>query len=185
MPRTSIEDGPAPTAPGTSRPLRRFAFVLLGSLAVFYSLASTAWFRERIFDPVLGFEARLSAFVAAGLGLDAHADARTIRSGEFLIELQRGCDALEPAVLFALAVIASPASMPHKMTGILAGTLALFGLNVVRIVSLVAVSARRPKAFELVHMEWQVAFVLIGIVAWAAWAAWSTRRAREASRAAA
>jgi exosortase/archaeosortase family protein len=165
--------------------LRRFALAFAAGLILFYCLASTTWFRQRIFDPVLAFEAEIAARVAAAVRIEAQAEARRIQCGTYLIELQRGCDALEPSILFALAVLAAPAAAAHKAAGIAAGALLLFLLNIVRVVTLLVVSARRPRAFELVHMEWQVVFVVVGIAAWAAWAAWSRRARGGASHAAA
>jgi exosortase/archaeosortase family protein len=161
-------------------PVRRFLVWLAVLVAAFYVLASTPLFRGHVATPLMALDARVAAAVLSRLGQEARAHDRVVAAGsEFALEVRRGCDALEPTVLFALAVLVAPAAATAKALGLVLGVVLLVGLNTVRIVSLFFVGRHRPDLLEIVHTEWQVAFVLVTIAAWVAWAAWARDRGSE------
>jgi exosortase H (IPTLxxWG-CTERM-specific) len=167
-------------------PVRRFLVWLAVLVAAFYALASTSAFRSHVATPLMGLDARVAAAVLSRLGHEVRAHDRVVAAGsDFALEVRRGCDALEPTVLFALAVLVAPAAATAKALGLVLGVVLLVGLNTVRIVSLFFVGRHRPDLLEIVHTEWQVAFVLVAIAAWVAWAAWSRDRGGDAGASAA
>jgi exosortase family protein XrtM len=99
-----------------------------------------------------------------------------ISSPRGAVEVKRGCDAVEPLVLFCAAVIAFPVSLRRKISGIALGTVVLLVLNLLRIVTLYFVSVHAPRFFELMHVEvWQALFIFLALGLWAIWALRSVR----------
>ena len=95
-----------------------------------------------------------------------------------------GCDAIEPIVLFAAAVLASPVSFRTKIPGILIGWILLLVINLLRLVTLFIVAISFPTLYDVLHEHiWQAVFVVLAIVFWAIWVQWATRPERGSSNA--
>jgi exosortase H (IPTLxxWG-CTERM-specific) len=121
---------------------------------------------------------RANAWLASGmlnlLGQDSHLSEITIRSAHFAITVRRGCDAIEPSWFFCAALLAFPAPWRRKLAGIVAGTLALQALNLLRIVSLYFIGLHYPAGFGPAHVEiWPVLFILAAISLWVGWIGWT------------
>lgn len=86
------------------------------------------------------------------------------------VHLLRGCDGMEAWLMLMTALLVFPFSWRRRLLGALWGSLLVFGLNLVRIVSLFHVALRRPQWFEIAHdVLWQcsmVIFVALFILAW-------------------
>lgn len=143
-----------------------------GALAcAFYVVAGLEGFERRIFIPYMSANAIASGQVLRVLGFDASVSGTLIRIGSHAINVRRGCEALEPTVLLAAAMLVYPATWRERGNGFVVGALLLGALNVVRIVSLHVVLLRWPGAFEKLHLEiWPVAFVLAAVACWLRWA---------------
>jgi exosortase/archaeosortase family protein len=90
-----------------------------------------------------------------------------IFSPAFSISIARGCDAIEAMALFASALLAFPARWRPKLIGLLGGIVALFLLNIIRIVTLFLTGVYFPKAFEIMHLDvWQALFLLFAVGLW-------------------
>lgn len=93
------------------------------------------------------------------------------------IEIERGCDAIEPSALLASAVMASPVPFVSRLLAVGAGTALLMLLNLVRIISLYLFQVHYPAAFETMHLDvWQALFIILAIVLWGMWASRAVRR---------
>lgn len=78
------------------------------------------------------------------------------------VQLLRGCDGMEAWLMLFSALLVFPFSWRRRLLGVLWGTLLVFGLNLLRIVSLFHVALRRPEWFETAHgVLWQSAMVLV------------------------
>ena len=103
----------------------------------------------------------------------------TIASDRFTMQIIRGCDATEPIALLAFAIVVSPAGGGTKWLGVLAGTLALLGVNVIRLVSLFLIGTYAPSLFQPMHEEvWQGVLIVATIATWVAWLSWVRRSGR-------
>lgn len=167
---------------GTIRGLTRrhpvfwFLAVFAGLMGLFYALAMFTPFYERHFPYYLGFNAKLSGYILKFLGQNVTVEGATISSPAFSITVKQGCDAIDPTALFISAVLAFPAAFSKKITGIVAGTLFLAVLNLVRIVSLFVVGVYLPHAFNLMHADvWQGLFIFFAIFLWVFWLIWTGR----------
>jgi exosortase/archaeosortase family protein len=72
--------------------------------------------------------------------------------GGISLEIVPDCTPLLPALAFAAAVTAFPASLYWKLTGLLLGTALLWLFNVVRLFALIAVLAWAPSLASFAHV---------------------------------
>jgi exosortase family protein XrtM len=89
------------------------------------------------------------------------ATATSIRSSTLEVQILRGCDGVEAWLLLATALLVFPMPWPHRLQGILLGTVLVWSLNIARIVSLFHIALRRPAWLDLAHgLIWQTIVVL-------------------------
>ena len=154
-------------------PVFLFLAFFAALMSVFYALALFTPFYERHFPYYLGFNARLSGYILGFLGQNITVEGASISSLAFSITIKQGCDAIEPTALFICAVLAFPAAFSKKIAGIVAGTLLLSILNLIRIVTLFLVGLYLPRAFNIMHADvWQGLFIFLAILFWVLWLLW-------------
>lgn len=146
-------------------------------LAVFYVFIAFSSFYNRRFVPWHHpLIARVSGHVLAVLGQDITVRNASISSPMFSVNIIRGCDAVEAIALYVCAVLAFPLPFLKKLPGIIAGTLLLLILNLVRIVSLFLIGVYSPRLFGLIHLDvWQALFIFFAVLFWIFWLLWATR----------
>ncbi len=155
------------------RELRWFFTVFLALLAAFYALSLLPWIDARIFFPVMKVCAHGSSALLNLAGLKTIAEGVVIRGPGFAVAVRRGCDPLEPIVLFAAAVIAFPAAWRLRFIGLAIGNSFLFGLNLARIASLYLLGASKSTLFESFHLcWWPVFFIVCSLALWVLWLLW-------------
>lgn len=162
----------------------RFLAVFSGIMVAFYAVWFLPIVREGFFQHFLGWNAQAGAAVIRLFGEEAVARGQVVASPRFSLEVGRGCDAIQPTMLFLAAMIALPAPLRAKIQGGIAGTAILLALNLVRIVTLFYVGLHRPRLFHLMHVDvWQSVFIFIAMLLWMIWALWALRPpAREAAQ---
>ena len=150
---------------------------LFGVLMIaFYTFTQFPVFKEKIFPWNVQVNAVVSNWILNVLQQDTRVEGTKILSSKFIVDIHRGCDALEPIAFFVFALLAFPAPFKRKIIGIVAGVILLFGLNLVRIVSLYLMGLKSEKLFEFMHADvWQVLFILVAIVLWGIWSFWATQ----------
>ena len=156
-----------------------FRFVLL--LAVFMGIANIALTTDRVrhglIPEYLRGWAHISGSVLRMLGEDARVVGSAVSSSRFSVDIKRGCDAVQPTVLFISAVLASPVAVLSKVPGLLIGFFFLMAMNLVRVISLFYIGIYFPSAFNTAHHDvWQAVFIILSILAWALWAIWAVRK---------
>lgn len=168
---------PAAPAGRRKRPVLRFVLWFIVCMTVFYAVTLTPAFQRGPFERYLEVNATVSAWLLDLLGAEARSVRTSVITDAYSLSIARGCDAIEPAALFAAAVLAFPAAWKRKLVGLGIGVPALLLLNFVRILSLYYVGVHcSARTFEIVHVEvWQPLFILLAMVTWIAWALWATR----------
>jgi exosortase H (IPTLxxWG-CTERM-specific) len=160
----------------TKNSVLRFVVVFGLLLGLFYASVPSSSFHNSVSAPYLRFSARMASPVCNWFGQHTSAIGTTISSARFSLSIGPGCDAIEPSALFVAAVLAFPAPFHRKIPGILAGTVVLAVVNLIRIVSLFLVGVYFSKAFDWMHVEvWQPIFILLAIVLWAFWIQWAMK----------
>lgn len=105
------------------------------------------------------------------LGTATHRHGAKIFSGAFSIEVVPSCTGLFVFWLYLCAVVAFPTTWRARLKGAILGAATIFGLNVVRIVSLFCLGSRYPACFDDLHLfVWQGIVVVIVSMYWYSWA---------------
>ncbi len=149
----------------------RFTLLFLLTLAGFGILLQADPVQRSVVTPHLRQIAGLSGAAIRWLGTPCETQGTSILSDRFSIDVVQGCDSLTPTAMFWAAVIAFPAAWPRKFLGMLGGAVALFALNILRIVTTFFAGRLAPSLFEGVHLyAWQALFILVALSLWLFWA---------------
>ena len=75
-------------------------------------------------------------------------------TGRASLTIVKNCDAMDVNIMLVAAMLAFPSRWPPlRAAGIAGGVALLLAANIARIVSLYYVSARWPRAFDVIHVE--------------------------------
>jgi exosortase H (IPTLxxWG-CTERM-specific) len=154
----------------------RFLGIFLALVAAYYALTLSRWVDANVLYPVMKASACGASALLNFLGVGTTVDGVVIRGPGYAVAVRRGCDPLEPIVLFAAAVTAFPAPWRQKLPGLATGAAFLFGLNLARIDSLYLLGARQSRLLESFHLAWWPAFfILCSLALWVSWLLWIRR----------
>ena len=93
-----------------------------------------------------------------------------ITLGRFAVEIRDNCNAIYEVGLYAAAVWAYPAPWHARLGGTLMGASVLYGVNLLRIGTLLTVGVLLPAWFEVLHLYvWQTLFLLVVAACWVVW----------------
>lgn len=156
-------------------PVLKFVLFFFVLAVLFYLLTNGTWF-DRFREPFLVLFTSVSSAILNVFGYQTTAQGSQLSSAGFGVNIREGCDALAPAILFTVAVLAFPGAWKKKIPGILVGLLAIFVLNLVRIISLYLAGIYVPDWFDFLHVEfWQVIFIALTVLVWLIWLRWSQK----------
>ncbi len=156
-------------------------------MAVGNLMMSTHTVRYGMIPKYLDGWAHVSGVVLRMFGEDGvRVAGSSVSSSRFSVDIKRGCDAVQPTVLFISAVLASPVALTAKLPGLGFGFLFLMFMNLVRVITLFYTGVYWPSAFNVMHHDvWQAVFIILSILAWASWAVWALRKTMQAADASA
>jgi len=160
------------------RPVFMFLLVFGVLMSLFYTFIAFAPYYNKVLLPSYhNLIAKMSGGILGFLGQDTTAAGAAVYSPGFSIRIIRGCDAVEATALFVCAVLAFPTPFLRKVPGIIAGTLLLGILNLVRVVSLFLIGVYFPNIFGFMHIDtWQALFIFFAVTFWVLWLLWTTKR---------
>ena len=159
--------------------LVKFFAILVGA----YLLIAWGPVNDKVIVPFTTAIASWSGALLNVIGQKVNVSGTVISSPRFGVNINNGCNGVEAMLILLASIVAFPASLRARVTGLLLGALAVQLLNAVRIVSLYLLGAYQPRLFDIFHTAvWQVAIILSAI---AFFLVWSSRVAptRVASRA--
>lgn len=94
----------------------------------------------------------------------------TVTMSGFSVEIRSNCNAIYEVGLYAAAVLAYPASLRERLVGVAAGAAVLYAVNLIRILTLLALGAVQYSWFEVAHLYvWQTLFLLVVATCWFGW----------------
>ena len=151
-----------------------FVFALLG-VAIFVVIYATD-------TTVVAHLNRHIAWVAGWalgvLGASAVSVGPVVSAAGFAVEIKNNCNAIYEFGLYTAAVGAYPASIGAKAAGILVGAGVLYAVNLVRVISLLALGMFAQRWFEVSHLYvWQALFFATVVACWFGWILWLRPRA--------
>ncbi len=163
-------------------PVLRFFIIFTLLIGLFYFLHVTTQFFYHDFNLLpayLRFITQLVGMMLQWLGQEVTVIGTTIVSSAFSVNIILGCSAIEAMMLFVCAILAFPSPLVLKLPGIVIGTVLLFLLNLVRIVSLFLIGVYAPRWFEVMHLDvWQAIFILLAMLFFVLWLIWVTQPQR-------
>ncbi len=156
------------------KPVLMFAGSFLLICLGFYLITNMAWFSS-FRAPILSVYSSVSAFLLNILGYGVTATGELLSSNAFSVSIEEGCDAIAPAILYAVSVAIFPIAWKTRWKGILFGLLAIFILNIIRIVTLFLTGIHVPSLFEFMHVDfWQAIFIVFTVGIWIYWMRWAS-----------
>ena len=94
---------------------------------------------------------------------------RSTRNG-FAVSIEAGCNGVEATIVLIAAILAFPAPWKHKLMGLVAGIVAVQGLNILRVISLFYLGQWDREVFEWAHLYvWQGLIMLDALLVWMLW----------------
>jgi exosortase H (IPTLxxWG-CTERM-specific) len=160
-------------------PHRRFLAKFLGLMFLYYGLTAVPWVDRHILYPVLEWSAYGSAVILRCVGEKTRVERNEIHGARYGVSVKRGCDPVDPIMLFCAGVVACPASIRRKLIGIAGGTVFLFSVNLVRITSMFLIGLHLPRIRSTVHEEWWPALMIVeALAAWVIWSRWALREVK-------
>lgn len=109
-------------------------------------------------------------FLVWSLRLPGGVDGTSFHLGVSRVQIVGDCTPLMPTLVMAAAMTAYPAPWRIQFLGIAAGAALLWAFNLLRIGSLMAILAWRPRSFDFVHMYlWQTITLAVVLVIFLVW----------------
>ncbi|MDD5646343.1 MAG: archaeosortase/exosortase family protein [Candidatus Bipolaricaulis sp.] len=138
-------------------------------------VVGAAWTALLLSDAAMGAVQRAFAVVTSAilgvLGRGTVVRGTSVVSEQFGISVVTACTGWFATGLYVLAVLVYPATWRARLVGCVAGSAALFAVNVVRLVSLYYVGVYWPGSLAVVHqVVWQSLVIAVVVAMWLLWA---------------
>lgn len=160
-----------------------FVVRFLALLIAFYVAVSLEPVHRLAVTPFTVALARVSGAILNLFGENVSVSGSSIAGEKFAVEVSDGCNGIEALVFLCAAMIAFPAPIRERLLGVVAGSLAVQLLNLVRIVSLYLLGRYQRDVFDMFHLGiWQS--VIFGAAVFIFFY-WTSRVQRDGARAAA
>jgi exosortase H (IPTLxxWG-CTERM-specific) len=141
-------------------------------LVAAYLLIAWSPVNDNVIVPFTEAIARGSGVLLNAIGQQVTVRGTIVSSTRFGVNINNGCNGVEAMLILLASIVAFPASMKARVTGLLLGALAVQLLNAIRIVSLYLLGAYQPKLFDLFHTAvWQIVIIMAAIGFFLVWSA--------------
>jgi exosortase H (IPTLxxWG-CTERM-specific) len=157
-----------PQASSEERVVLRFCLAFAAfTVAVFIALYGV---QDTIIVRLNRHVAWLAGAIVTALGAPVASRGAVVSVGSFAVEIKNNCNAIYEAGLFAAAVWAYPAPVRAKAVGTLLGVSILYLVNLVRVLSLLAIGVLARGWFDVAHLYvWQALFFAVVAGCWFGW----------------
>ena len=150
----------------------RFFVQFLVLQAVLFGAELTPWAQEYFVVPWTNTLAALSARLVTFFDPNVLAAGKMLQStaNGFAVSIESGCNGVEATIVLLAAILAFPAPWKHRLMGLVAGIVAVQGLNVIRVISLFYLGQWNLNVFEWAHLYvWQALIMLDVLIVWLVW----------------
>jgi len=159
----------------TKHPFLIFSLIFGVLVVLFYIGINTTHFKTVLHPALNNWYASIGSTIINWFGFATTVKQSLINSTLFSVDIERGCDALEPIGFFISAVLAYPVSFSKKWIALLFGPILLALLNILRIVTLYFTGVYFKSVFDIIHVDvWQVVFILLTMGICLIWIKWAT-----------
>ena len=152
--------------------MQRFLLIFVVLLALSFGIELTPWAQAWFVKPWTDTVARLSGALMHAFDSTITTSGNVIASSAstFAVSIEAGCNGVEATLVLVAAMLAFPATWPHRMTGILLGVATVQVLNIVRVVTLFYLGQWNVDVFEWAHLYvWQALIMLDVLIVWVVW----------------
>lgn len=145
-------------------------------MAIFYLIYFSSFYQNYFEKPLVHGQAVLANLLLHLFGHDTKVVGSAIANTDFSVDIQNGCDGLEPIAILVSGILIFPASRQQKTTGLLWGVGVLAVLNLLRIALLFWVGVNFSKTvFEIMHVQGGfIIFTMISVSLLFTWMNWAT-----------
>ena len=150
----------------------RFFVLFLLLLAVLFGVELTPWAQRWFVEPWTATLAKIATSLVALFDSGVTVSGKVISSttSSFAVSIEAGCNGVEATIVLLAAILAFPAPWKNKLIGLLIGTVAVQGLNVIRVISLFYLGQWDFEIFEWAHLYvWQALIMLDVLIVWLLW----------------
>jgi exosortase H (IPTLxxWG-CTERM-specific) len=150
----------------------KFFVLFLVIQGVLFGVELTAPGQEYFVVPWTNFLATISANLVQWFDPNVIVTGKILQSttNGFAVSIEAGCNGVEATIVLIAAMLAFPAPMRSKIIGLVAGILAVQGLNIIRIISLFYLGQWDYHVFEWAHLYvWQALIMLDVLIVWLLW----------------
>ncbi len=150
----------------------RFFLLFLVVQAALFGAELSPWAQEYFVIPWTDQLAAISAWLVTLFDPHVVATGKVLRSttNGFAVSIEAGCNGVEATIVLLAAMLAFPAPWKNKFIGLAAGTFAVQGLNIIRVISLFYLGQWDFRIFEWAHLYvWQALIMLDVLIVWLVW----------------
>ena len=149
---------------------KRFLLLFFVFLVAGWAIIAAPPVNDHVIVPYTQWITSVSGSILHMLGQDVRVEGTMILSSAFAVNIANGCNGVEAMLLVIAAIGAFPAGPMSRISGVLAGGVAIQLLNFVRIVTLFLLGRYYESVFQLFHTAvWQILIVLAGVVIFLVW----------------
>lgn len=151
-------------------PRTRFLVTFAAIIVSLYVIVAIRPVNDHVVVPFTGLIAKATGglLVLAGEPVEVH--GVEVRGNGASIAIENGCNGLEAIIVLAAAVCAFPAPWKSRVIALIAGSVGLQLLNLVRTTSLYYFLKYRPSLFEVLHTSvWQTILVVAAVAFFLVW----------------
>jgi exosortase H (IPTLxxWG-CTERM-specific) len=151
---------------------KRLAFVakFVAALVLFYVVLSMESVSERVVVPFTEVVVKATALLLIAARQQIEVAGTVIRTPRFALDVHNGCNGVEAIMVLAAAMLAFPATLRSRITGLVAGSIAISILNLIRVGSLVWLGEYHRAFFDFVHVGvWQTLVILAAVSMFVFW----------------
>lgn len=150
--------------------LARLYLAFGGILLLFVIIFNNKIFYENVNVPFTSFIVLSSSFLINLFGGTSFVNGTHLSNAQFGINVVDGCNGIYATAILLSGIIAYPAKAIHKLLGVAVGFIAIFVLNLVRVISLLYLGQYFPDIFKEIHIFiWQPIIILWAIYIWYLW----------------
>ena len=136
-----------------------FAGSVAALLYLYSRIVQHAWF-----DGYLAAHAAVTAQLIRVTGVDVDRVGSILSNDKVAFTIISECTPTAATLIFASGIIAFPAPWRGKLAGLVLGVVALFSLNIIRIVNLFFIGVYVPSALDAMHLiVWQTLMILVSV----------------------
>jgi exosortase/archaeosortase family protein len=159
-------------------PLFQFCWKFCVLIVLLYGLSLTPVGQRILAASAIG-NVWLASAILDRLGENTRVTEATFQSAKYAITVLPTCSASEFLLFYCATVIAFPARVSRKVSGILIGIVALLALNQLRILSLYYVGSYFPRFFDTIHEDlWSMLLIIAVVVLCVTWIGWARENDR-------